>query len=291
MSNNTPSKVVLITGCSSGFGLSSAAYLAERGYRVVATMRDLARSSGLINELKKRGCDADILPLDVTAPGTIKAVMAHVSQQYGYLDTLINNAGYGIGGAFEDLTDEEIREQMEVNFFGVQNVTREAIHLMRRRPDARIINVSSVAAFSSSPGFGAYNASKWALEGFSESLRYELKQFGIKVLLIEPGVYKTRIFFENRRFASRFHDPDSPYYELSQHLKDRVDNFVDDCHKDVEDVARLIERLITAKNPPFRSQPDLEAKVQRFFKRFLPFSLYSRIVEYFLFKGYAFRKR
>ena len=115
------------------------------------------------------------------------------------LDCVVNNAGYGIGGAFEDLTQEEIREQMETNFFGVQNVIREALHLMRNRGEGRIINISSVSGFSASPCFGAYNASKWALEGFSESLRYELKPFGIKVLLIEPGIYKTKILTENRR--------------------------------------------------------------------------------------------
>ena len=156
---------------------------------------------------------------------------------------------------------------------------------MRQRKGARIINISSIGGLSSTPCLGAYNASKWALEGFSESLYYELKQFGIKVCLIEPGVYKTKIFEENRRYAANFSNPDSPYFDMSRHLKKRVDNFVADCHKDPEEIAQLVEKLIEAKNPPFRNRPDVEAKTQALFKRFLPFSLYSRIVESVAFKG------
>jgi len=291
MPTTPKSKVVLITGCSSGFGLLIAARLAQHGHQVIATMRDLQRSSGLVNEVHKREAKIDLYPMDVTHLGTIKETFAKVADKYGYIDCLVNNAGYGIGGAFEDLTEEEIRDQMETNFFGVQNVIREALHLMRNREDARIINISSVAGFSSSPCFGAYNASKWALEGFSESLRYELLPFGIKVLLIEPGIYKTKIFSENRRYATHFNNAESPYYGMSQHLKMRVDEFVADCFKDPEDIAELVERLISAKNPAFRNQPDLEAKIQYIFKKILPFRLYSKIVETAVFKGLAFRKK
>ncbi|HLF17888.1 MAG TPA: SDR family oxidoreductase [Candidatus Omnitrophota bacterium] len=290
MAKTTSPKIVLITGCSSGFGLLTAAHLAERGHQVIATMRNLDRSSGLVNEVNKRGALIDLLPLDVTKKETIKETMALIAADYGYLDCLVNNAGYGIGGAFEDLTEEEIREQMETNFFGVQNVTREAIHLMRQRGNARIINISSVAGFSASPCFSAYNASKWALEGFSESLHYELKPFGIKVLLIEPGVYKTKIFFENRRYATHFHDPDSPYYDVSQHLKKRTLDYVEDCHKDPEDVARLVEKLMLAKNPAFRNHPDWEARIQYLCRKYLPFWFYSRAVESFYLSGFSAKK-
>ena len=291
MSKTKRPKVVLITGCSSGFGLLIAARLAQDGHQVIATMRDLQKSSGLQNEVNKREAKIDIYPLDVTHIGTIKETLAKIADKYGYIECLVNNAGYGIGGAFEDLTEEEIREQMDTNFFGVQNVIRDALRLMRNREDARIINISSVAGFSSSPCFGAYNASKWALEGFSESLRYELKPFGIKVLLIEPGIYKTKIFSENRRYATHFQNPESPYYGMSQHLKKRVDEFVADCYKDPEEIAELVAHLIDAKNPAFRHQPDWEAKIQYVLKKILPFRLYSKIVETAVFKGLEFRKR
>ncbi|HQP11012.1 MAG TPA: SDR family NAD(P)-dependent oxidoreductase, partial [Candidatus Omnitrophota bacterium] len=174
---------------------------------------------------------------------------------------------------------------METNFFGVQNVTREVIPLMRQRKHGKIINISSVSGFSASPAFGAYNASKWALEGFSESLRYELKLFGIDVLLIEPGVYKTKIFYENSRHAASFNNPESPYYMASQYLNGLVMQNVNDCHKDIEEVPRLIEKLIRAANPSFRNIPDIESKVMYVLRKFLPFSIYSWIIRTALFGG------
>ena len=131
---------------------------------------------------------------------------------------------------------------METNFFGCQNETRAALPLMRNRSGAKIINISSVAGFSASPCFSAYNCSKWALEAFSESLRYELKYFGIDVLLVQPGTYKTPIFFENRKYAENFDNPDSPYYTMSLHFKNRIDQYIEECHKDTEEVAILIEK-------------------------------------------------
>ena len=275
MPQNPNPKVILITGCSSGFGLLIAARLASHGHQVFATMRNLEKQNALINEVNKRQGKVQILPLDVTDTGSIKRVVSEIGAQFGYIDVVINNAGYGIGGAFEDLTEEEIRQQFETNFFGVQNVTREAIPLMRQRKRGKIINISSVSGFSASPGFGAYAASKWALEAFSESLRYELKLFGIDVLLVEPGTYPTPIFDQNARRAKNFDNPQSPYYNFSQHMKTRVEKYVNTCHKDPEDIAALVEKLINAKNPPFRSIPDTQGQILYLLRRSLPFRVYS----------------
>jgi len=280
------STVVLITGCSSGFGLHIAAHLASQGCRVVATMRNLGKQAALLNEVQRRGGKVDVLQLDVTDKKSIQLAIQEISAKYGHLDILVNNAGFGLGGCFEDLSDEEIREVMETNFFGVQNVTREVIPLMRQRKRGKIINISSVAGFSTLPSFGAYNASKWALEGFSESLRYELKFFGIDVLLIEPGTYRTEIFFDNARYAQSFNNPDSPYYPYSQFLKRKVDQRLADCHKDIEEIPLLIEKLIRAKNPPFRNIPDLESKILYLFRKFLPFTVYSWIIRWALFHDF-----
>jgi NAD(P)-dependent dehydrogenase (short-subunit alcohol dehydrogenase family) len=304
-------KSILITGCSSGFGLLTAARLAAKGYQVYATMRDITRSGAMLEEVKKtrlascdfqasrdsldrypflsdkkRGGQLMVLPLDVTDKISIEKTVKHVAAQSGYLDVLVNNAGYGLGGAFEDLSEEEIRAQMETNFFGVQNVTRAVIPLMRQRHQGRIINISSVSGFSASPLFGAYNASKWALEGYSESLRYELRFFGIDVLLVEPGTYKTRIFYENARYAKNFTNPNSPYHAISRFLEKKVRELVDGCHKDPEEIAELIEKMIRARNPPFRNIPDLETKIQYLCRKILPFRFYSFLLEKMLFQGF-----
>lgn len=280
------SKVILITGCSSGFGLLTAARLASKGHHVVATMRDPAKSGALLQEVRTRGGEVDVLPLDVTDKASVEKAVRDIAAKYGYIDVLVNNAGYGIGGFFEDLTDKEIRRQFETNFFGVQNVIREVIPCMRQKRSGKIINISSAAGLSASPCFGAYNASKWALEGFSESLRAELKFWGIDVLVIEPGTYKTKIFYENARYAENFNNPVSPYYPISQFLEHRVKDSVDDCHKDPEDIAILVEKLIAAKNPPFRNIPDIETQVMSVLRKILPFRLYSRLIRKELFKNF-----
>lgn len=271
-------KIVLITGTSSGFGLATAVHLASKGHKVIATMRNLNKKDTLLEEVKKNNCSVDILELDVTDNQSIHNACNKVAQDYGYIDVLINNAGYGIGGAFEDLTELEIRQQMETNFFGVQNVTRTFLPLIRSRKKGKIINISSVSGFSALPHFSAYNASKWALEGFSESLQYELKEFGIEVYLVEPGTYKTPIFYENARYAKNFDNKESCYYPYSVHLRKRTMDYVEDCHKDIKEVALLVEQLIMREGMNFRNIPDLESKFLYLLRKFLPFSWYRGIV-------------
>jgi NAD(P)-dependent dehydrogenase (short-subunit alcohol dehydrogenase family) len=282
----TQPQIILITGCSSGFGLLTAARLSSLGHQVIATMRDINKSGPLKEEVKRRGGgNVDIIRVDVTNKTTVTAAMKDIAARYGYLDVVVNNAGTGLVGFFEDLTDEEIRQVFEINYFGVLNVTRAAIPLMRPRKKGKIINISSSAGFSTSPCFGAYNASKWALEAFSESLRYELGLFGIDVLLIEPGVYKTKIFYENAHYAKNFRDPHSPYYAISQHLEKIVRGYVDDCFKDPEDIAILVEKLINSKKSSFRNIPDIEAQCLYFLRRLLPFQLFSSIYKWGTYKG------
>ncbi len=159
-------KVILITGCSSGFGLLTAARLAAQGHFVWATMRDLSKKQALENELAKRNAQAFIRELDVTKPSTIKNVIEEIQKTHFHIDVLINNAGYGIAGFFEDLSEEDIRSQMEVNFFGVQNVCREVIPLMRQSPSGQDHQYLQHCRQVASPCLGAYNTSKWALGSF-----------------------------------------------------------------------------------------------------------------------------
>lgn len=277
MSDINP-KVILITGTSSGFGLLIVARLASHGHHVVATMRDLSKKSALLKEVEKRGGKVKISPLDVTDKNSIRKAVEEIIKEYGQIDVLINNAGFGLGGFFEDLTDQEIRSQMETNFFGVQNVTREVIPFMRQKKSGKIINISSIAGLYGLPGFGAYNASKWAVEGFSESLYYELKPFGINVCLIEPGSYKTEIFYKNRQYAQNYNNPQSPYYPYGQYFKKKVDEMIGADKKNPEDIAILVEKLVRSKNPSFRNIPDLRSKILLGLRKYLPFRLFSGIL-------------
>jgi len=319
-------KVILITGCSSGFGLLIATRLAAHRHTVIATMRNLDKRQALLDEVQKRNaiefCKSNVIPaeagihktsvwmpasagmtrsnilstevnnlqifpLDVTDIRSIKATVAAVEVQHGRIDVLVNNAGYGIGGFFEDLTQAEIRGQLDTNFFGVQNVTREVIPIMRRQRQGKIINISSIAGLYALPGFGAYNASKWALEGFSESLYYEMRLFGVNVCLVEPGTYRTTIFYGNKRYAKNFNNPQSPYYKHSKYFSEKVDKYVAADKKDPEDIAILVEKLVNAKNPSFRNIPDRRSKILFVLKRFLPFKVFSGLLYKALFSRMA----
>ena len=289
MSQSKTAKVIVITGCSSGFGLLMAARLSSRGHCVFATMRDLDKRSDLLKEVEKRGGKIELLQLDVVHRESIKQTIDEIKRKAGRIDVLINNAGFGMSGFFEDLSEENIHEQMETNFFGVQNVTRAVLPNMRQQRNGKIINISSVAGLYALPSFGAYNASKWALEGYSESLYYELKPFGIDVCLVEPGTYNTKIFHENARFAKDFANPSSPYFELSQFLRQNIDNYLANCRKDPEYIAYLVEKIINTKNPSLRHVPDFQSKVICLTRRFLPFRIYSWLLAKVLFYGFDFK--
>ncbi len=276
-------KVALVTGSARGIGREIALKLAEVGATVVVS--DVADAEPVAEEIRAMNRQSLAILANVSSSSDVAKLVETTISNYGRVDILVNNAGCGLGGFFEDLTEEEIRHSMETNFFGVQAVTREVIPLMRQRKQGKIINISSVSGFSTSPAFGAYNASKWALEGFSESLRYELKFFGIDVLLIEPGTYKTKIFTENARYASNFDNPQSPYYLISQFLRKRVENHFKDCHKDIEEVPELIEKLIKSSNPSFRNIPDIESQMLYILRKILPFRVYSFLLRKVLFSG------
>ena len=275
-------KICLITGCSSGFGFLFVKYLSKK-HRVIATVRNPQSILDLKNtfspsELK----NIDIQLLDVTKTTSIKPCLSYIKKQYGKIDVLVNNAGYGLGGFFEDLTEHEIRNQLETNFFGLQSVTREALPLLRKIKGSKIINISSIAGLVGSPGLSAYNASKWAVEGFSESLYFEVLPFDIYVVLIEPGPFKTKILTENVHLASNIKNPQSPYFMQSQKLLNKLNLVVDKLLDDPKKVAQLVDRIVEERQPSFRYVIGKTAKLRYWLKRFLPFSLYS----YFVKKAY-----
>lgn len=273
-SKETNQKIILITGTSSGIGLISACRLAKRGHTVYATMRDVTKQDKLLEEAKRQETSVIVRSLDVTKEDTIQAVAEEIKSSHGYLDVLINNAGYGIGGPFELLADAEIREIMETNFFGAQRMIRLALPLLRLRQGARIINLSSVAGLAGIPVLGAYSSSKFALEGFSEALRHELKQFGVFVSLIEPGSFKTDIWRGNRKLAAKYHEPDSLYKSYAERmLRSQEDRYF--LMGDPERIGRLIERVVHATRPRMRYRIGWDANLVWGLRQLLPFELYS----------------
>jgi NAD(P)-dependent dehydrogenase (short-subunit alcohol dehydrogenase family) len=181
-------KVWLITGSSSGFGRALAQAALERGYRVVAT----ARQPEQLQELRDRYPDRVLtVALDVTDEQSVQQAVAAALSAYDRIDVLVNNAGYGAFGAIEEFSADDIRQQFEVNFFGLLNVTRAVLPTMREQRSGHILNISSVGGFASFSGAGIYSASKFALEGASEALAQEAKPLGIKVTIVEPGAFRT----------------------------------------------------------------------------------------------------
>jgi NAD(P)-dependent dehydrogenase (short-subunit alcohol dehydrogenase family) len=198
-------KTVLITGASSGFGLLTSVTLAKRGWRVLATMRDLSRREKLDAAAKEAGVmeRIEVQALDVTNPGQIAAIVDLIEKRNEPLHALVNNAGFAMAGLVEDVSDAELRKQFETNFFGTASVTRALLPIFKRQRFGHIMMVSSVVGRIGYPGAGSYSASKFALEGWSETLRMELKARGIHVVLLEPGSFETDIWTRNAMISER----------------------------------------------------------------------------------------
>ncbi len=203
----------LITGCSSGFGLLTALELARRGHRVAATMRRPDRDQELSRAVRDERLPVSIMPLDVCDPAQVTACLAHAHGEHGPLDILVNNAGVELRSSIEDADEDDIRRQFETNVFGAVRMMQAVLPGMRERRAGTIVNVSSIAGLVSRPYGGFYAASKHALEAISEALHYEVAPFGIRVALVEPGQFATRLL-DNAWNGKRF-TPASPYWERS----------------------------------------------------------------------------
>ena len=208
-------KVAVVTGSSSGIGLESALLLARNGYTTYATMRSPEKGASIIAAAQKDNLPVNVIQLDVIDDSSVQNAINHIISESGRIDILVNNAGYGLSGALEDLSMEEIKDQFETNLFGLIRVTQSVLPAMRKQRSGRILNLSSGAGIFGYPGGSAYVSTKFAVEGLSESIAYELEPFGIKVILIEPGFIKTN--FSNAAIrARRAQDPASPYSGMMQ---------------------------------------------------------------------------
>lgn len=247
MNSNRNKKVAVVTGSSSGIGLETSLLLARNGFYTYVTMRNLDKSKTITDLKQKEKLSLEVLKLDVTTDESVKEAIQRITNEQGRIDVLVNNAGYALVGPFEELSIEEFKEQFETNVFGVIRVTQSVLPIMRRQKCGTIINISSIAGKIGFPLTSAYVSSKFALEGLSESMAYEIEQFGIKVILIEPGVIKTN-FDKNLKIGKRVTiDHNSSYREMTQK---RISGFKPrfESGSPPIEVAKVILKAITSEN-------------------------------------------
>ena len=270
-------KIAVITGASSGIGLLTALELARSGFQVVATMRDLSRRTRLEQAAGAAGIAPyiDVRRLDITDFDLIPSLVEGVIRDYGRIDVLVNNAGFAVAGFAEDLTLREIRSQFETNFFGHVAMTKAVLPIMRQQRSGHIIMVSSVSGLHAAPTISSYSASKFAIEGWSEALRMEVRQLGIKVVLVEPGSFQTDIWTRNAYIGQKALDGSSPNREAGEKMRDRIQSIP---KRDPIIVARAIAQIADDPNPRLRYLVGPDARTQLWLKRLLPWKWHERLV-------------
>lgn len=247
-------QVALVTGCSTGVGLHAAVRLAEAGWQVVATMRDTGKSAALLEEAGKAGVVVEVLALDVTDQASIDGAVADVLARHGRIDLLVNNAGAGFLGSVEQTSDADLRRTMEVNFFGVWNMTRAVVPHMRERGSGRIISVTSVGGLLGQPFNEAYCAAKFAVEGMMEGFAPLARQMGIKVSLVEPGPINTEFVASVRSAsAASIAAMAEPYAGMVANYMGATGNVFATYGQSGDDIARIITDLAGQDSPNFRT--------------------------------------
>ena len=271
-------KVAVITGASSGIGLLTSVELARRGYQVVALVRDLGRRTYLDEAAAGAGVTPgiDVRRLDVTDFPAIPGAVEGIARDHGRIDVLVNNAGFAMAGFAEDLRLGELRQQLETNFFGHVEMTKAALASMRTQRSGHIIMVSSVSGRVGQPVLSSYSASKFALEGWSESLRLETRGLGIRVVLVEPGAFKTDIWTRNVRVGQFAMTKESPNHQRGARFSDFVMSHLP--NHDAGPVARLIADIADHPTPRLRYMIGKDAFAQVWLKRLLPWNLYERLI-------------
>ncbi|MED1024114.1 oxidoreductase [Bacillus mycoides] len=271
-------KIAIITGASSGFGLLTTLELAKKDYFVIATMRNLEKQIDLISQATKLDLQQNIKvqQLDVTDQGSIHNFQLFLNE-INRIDILINNAGYANGGFIEEIPVEDYRKQFETNLFGAISITQLVLPYMRKQKSGKIINISSISGKVGFPGLSPYVSSKYALEGWSESLRLEVKPFGIDVALLEPGSYNTNIWEVGKQLAENQSDTTSPYKEYMDKIQKHINNGNDTLGNPM-DVANKIVEIAEARRTTLRYPIGKGLKFMIFAKKVLPWRLWEFLV-------------
>jgi NAD(P)-dependent dehydrogenase (short-subunit alcohol dehydrogenase family) len=241
-------KVAVVTGSSSGIGYETALLLARNGFDTYATMRDMNKSKKITDTAKKDSLPLQVLELDVTSDKSVVNAVDKILREKKRIDVVVNNAGYASAGSVEDSSIDEIKAQFETNFFGGVRVMQAVLPIMRRQRSGTIVNVSAAAGRIAFPLYAGYSSSKFALEVLSESMRYEVEQFGINVVLIEPGVIRTKIH-DNLKIARNAANPDSPCTQLMQKIFITFKSSLAENASPLIEVAKIILKAITSDNP------------------------------------------
>jgi NAD(P)-dependent dehydrogenase (short-subunit alcohol dehydrogenase family) len=249
-SSNYNNKVAVVTGSSTGIGFETALLLARSGFHTYGTMRNLKKSKNITEIANIENLPLTVVQLDVNDGRSVKDAISQIVTENKRIDVLVNNAGYGLFSPIEDVTLGQVKEQFETNFFGAVRVMHEVIPTMRRQRNGTIVNVSSVAGRIGIPLYSAYASSKFALEGLSESVKYELNEFGINIILIEPGVIRTKIF-ENVKTGDVRSSSESPYSDLIEGASKGFGKMMDNSSSP-KLVAEAILNAITSKEPEIR---------------------------------------
>ncbi len=243
-------KVAIVTGSSSGIGLEAALSLARNGFVTYATMRNMQKSTGLKAIGEKEKISLKFLELDVTDDNSVRDAIQTIVNESGRIDVLVNNAGYGLTGALEDIDIEEFKKQYETNVFGLVRTTQSVIPIMRKQKNGTIVNISSGLGRFGIGSSSAYSSSKFAVEGISECMSFELEPFGIRTIIVEPGVIQTN-FLNSAVLARRAMDPNSPYIQLIKGMENMMKEMVERGTSPGQ-VAEIILQAITDKTPKIR---------------------------------------
>jgi NAD(P)-dependent dehydrogenase (short-subunit alcohol dehydrogenase family) len=270
------SDAILVTGCSTGLGLETALHLAERGFRVYATLRDIAQRPAVLDAARLRGVELDVLELDLTDETSIRRAVEHAAADAG-LYGLVNNGGVGLRGCVEDVSTDEVRRVFDANVFGTIAVTQAVLPHLRAAGRGRIVTITSVGGRVSAFGVGVYCASKFAQEGLGEALALEVEPFGIQAVIIEPGIIKTARWSEHRGTAARALDPASPYNELFRASEAIADRLVERSRTRPEDVAAAVHHALTTRRPRMRYVVGRPASVVIMLRRYLPSGFFERV--------------
>jgi NAD(P)-dependent dehydrogenase (short-subunit alcohol dehydrogenase family) len=275
--NQDTARIALITGASSGFGLLTAVTLARRGWRVLATMRDLSRRQRLEDAARAAGVldRIEFLALDVTDNQQIAKLAASIGARPSRLDAIVNNAGIAVAGFTDDVSAAELRQQFDTNFFGAAAVTRAFLPQLRRQGAGHIVMVTSVSGRTAFPGLGSYVASKLALEGWTESLRLEMKPLGIQVALVEPGSFATDIW-TSATISAGTQDPNSPNAARVARWRKRLEAAKPTA--DPQRVADRIAKILDLRHPSLRNVVGRDARLVLALRTLLPWRIFERIL-------------